>query len=714
MRQVIQSLQDGNVEVVEVADPQAIAGQVLIRSTRSLISAGTERMLVEFGRANLLQKALQQPERVRQVLEKVSTDGILPTIAATRSKLSQPITLGYSNVGVVFESRAGAFCAGDRVVSNGNHAEIVTVPRNLCAKIPDSVTDEEAAFTVVGAIALQGIRLVAPSLGETVVVSGLGLIGLLAVQLLRAQGCHVIGIDFDQAKLDLARGFGADVVNLSAGEDPVKVAAVISRGRGVDAVLVAASTASSDPIHQAAAMCRKRGRIVLIGVTGLELNRADFYEKELTFQVSCSYGPGRYDASYEQGGHDYPVGFVRWTEQRNFEAVLDMLANGQMNVAPLISKSFDIADAPKAYEILARDRNSLGLLLRYPEPKDAASMRPKHTVQLLPPRVVATGIVTVGAIGAGSYASRVLLPAFRKAGTRLKTISTQKGLSGTLEGRRLGFEQSTTDLDVLFADPQINTVVICTQHDSHFSLAAAALAAGKHVFVEKPLAITLEQLSEVERAYYAARQHGFAPILMVGFNRRFARLTKKLREQLDRATGPMSIIYTCNAGSIPAEHWTQDPTKGGGRLIGEACHFIDLARYLVRAPIISTRTVAMKSSNSRTPADTASISLAFGDGSIADIHYFSNGHRGFPKERIEVFRGGMVLRLDNFRRLVGYGTNDLRRSSILIQDKGAERCVACFVDAVRTGKAPPIAADELFEVSRAAIEAGEQAQAEVG
>src|SRR6267378_740544 len=492
MKQVLQNLKDGATELADVPCPSVGRGQLLIRTRRTLISAGTERMLVDFGKANLIEKAWQQPDKVRMVLDKIRTDGLLPTINAVRNKLDQPLPVGYCNAGVVVGLGEGVtdFKVGDRVASNGRHAEMVCVPSNLCAKIPEMVTDEAAAFTVLGAVALQGIRLAQPTLGEAFAVIGLGLVGLMTVQLLRAQGCRVLGADFDRNRLALARQFGADTVDLEMGGDPVAAAMAFSMERGVDGVLIAASTQSSDPVRQAARMCRKRGRIVLVGVTGLELSRADFYEKELTFQVSCSYGPGRYDPEYEEKGRDYPLGYVRWTEQRNFEAVLEMMAEGRLDVTPLISHRFPIRDAAKAYEAITGDAPALGILIEYPSEESAASRTQQRTVPLPGAAAVRVGGPAIGLLGAGNYASSVLVPAFAKTRARLRAIASANGLTGTHLGKKFGFEQSTTDVVAVLSDPQIDSVVIATRHDSHAGYVVDALRAGKHFFFFKDPATT--------------------------------------------------------------------------------------------------------------------------------------------------------------------------------------------------------------------------------
>jgi predicted dehydrogenase/NADPH:quinone reductase-like Zn-dependent oxidoreductase len=707
MKQILQSLKTGITEIADVPCPAVQRGQLLIRSSHTLVSAGTERMLVEFGKAGWVDKARQQPDKVRMVLDKVKTDGLLPTVEAVFNKLDQPLPLGYCNVGTVLEAGAGVtvFAVGERVVSNGKHAEAVSVPVNLCAKVPDAVTDEAAAFTVLGAIALQGIRLVKPTLGEAVVVTGLGLIGLMTVQLLRAHGCRVLGLDFDPARLALARQFGSETVDLSAGQDPLAAAAVFSRGRGVDAVLVTASTKSNEPVRQAARMCRQRGRIVLVGVAGLELSRADFFEKELSFQVSCSYGPGRYDPNYEEKGQDYPVGFVRWTEQRNFEAVLDMLADGRIDVRPLISHRFKIEDAEQAYQLVGGAEPSLGILLRYPsaaeQPEAALRVR---TLRLSPARAAA-GKASVAFIGAGNYATAVLIPAFKAAGARLQTVASATGVSAAHAGRKFGFEETTTATEGIFADPDISAVVVATRHNSHAQQVCLALEAGKAVFVEKPLALTLDELAQVEAAYADALAQGRKPLLMVGFNRRFAPQTVKMKFLLTGLDAPKALLMKVNAGAIPAEHWTQDREVGGGRIIGEACHFIDLLRYLTGSPIVGAQAASLGGAAGL--EDSATMTLSFADGSIGTVHYLTNGHKSFPKERLEAFCGGRILQLDNFRTLKGFGWPGFAKMNLWRQDKGQYRCVAAFVHAVETGGDAPISFEELREVSRVTIELAE-------
>nr|WP_246853938.1 bi-domain-containing oxidoreductase [Vibrio crassostreae] len=660
-------------------------------------------MLIDFGKANFIDKARQQPDKVKMVLGKIKTDGLMPTVDAVRSKLDQPLPLGYCNVGTVLDSGDTGFDIGTRIVSNGNHAEVVRVPKNLCAKVPDNVDDESAAFTVLGAIGLQGVRLINPTLGECVVVTGLGLIGLITVQLLRANGCRVLGIDFDSTKCELARQLGADIVDLSKGEDAIKAAEAFSRGRGVDGVIITASTKSSEPLSQAATMCRQRGRIVLVGVIGQEISRADFFAKELTFQVSCSYGPGRYDTEYEEKGNDYPVGFVRWTEQRNFEAVLDMMASGALNVKPLVTHRYAIDDALEAYKCLD-DKSSLGIVLDYPN--NDTTVLTVRSVTLNSEIASAPSSASCAFVGAGNYASRVLMPAFKNAGAGLNTVVTSAGMSAVHHGKKQGFVKASTEYKDVLADKAIDTVVIATQHNLHAQQTIDAIAAEKHVFVEKPLALYESEIDAIEGAFNATQTK---PKVMVGYNRRFAPHVVKMKELLSSVKGPKTFIMTMNAGEIPSDHWTQDPTVGGGRIIGEACHYIDLMRHLAGCKITGFNAMCMGDSPGVViREDKASITLSFEDGSFGTIHYFANGGKDFPKERIEVFANDAALQLDNFRKLVGFGWKGFSKMKLSSQDKGQNDCSKAFVDSIKQGSVSPISFDEIIEVARVSCQVAEQ------
>jgi predicted dehydrogenase/threonine dehydrogenase-like Zn-dependent dehydrogenase len=708
MKQLLQRYDTGEMRLADVPVPGATGVQLLVETRASLISAGTERSIVEVSRAGLVEKARKRPDQVRQVLDKVRTDGVAATLESVQSKLREPFPLGYCSAGVVVQtgSRVHGFAAGDRVVTNGPHSEYVLVPHTLAARIPPGVSFEHAAFTPVAAIALQGIRLAAPTLGETVVVYGLGLIGLLAVQLLRANGCRVIGIDRDAARLALAGRFGATVIH--GGEADAVGRVLAETGQvGADAVLLTLAASSDEPVHEAAAMSRRRGRLVLVGVTGLSLRRDDFYRKELSFAVSCSYGPGRYDPFYEDEGHDYPIGFVRWTEQRNFEAVLALMETGALDPAPLVTHRFAFERAHEAYDVITKGSGSLGVLLDYPDRGGAAPDAAARTVILAagparrarPDAESAPGRVAV--IGAGAFARRTLLPLVAKAGFHLDTVVSSRGTSAGVLARQLGFERASTDLDAVLASPHIDTVFVLTRHDSHAALALRALRAGKHVFVEKPLALTEADLDELELETAASGR-----LLTVGFNRRFAPHAVRLSAEVADRAGPLSLIITVNAGSIPADHWAHHPELGGGRIIGEGCHFVDLARALAGVPIVRGGTLRARDAGGRAVEDIAHITLGFADGSTAVVHYLSSGARVFPKERIEAFADGRTLVIDNWRRFRDHGARASLRPGFGRQDKGHAAELRAWHEAVtRTGQ-PPIPLPELFEVSRWAVRLG--------
>jgi predicted dehydrogenase/threonine dehydrogenase-like Zn-dependent dehydrogenase len=694
MKQIIQDLIKGDTNLEEVPVPQVKQGHVLIQSTRSLVSLGTERMLVEFGKANLLQKAQQQPDKVKEVISKIKTDGIGPTINAVINKLGQPIPLGYCNVGRVIEVGKGVedFQVGDRVASSGPHAEYVCVPKNLVAKIPDHVTDEEAAFTVIGAIGLQGIRLVNPTFGETIVVVGLWLIGLITAQLLKANGCQVIGFDFDSAKIALAKSFGIDAVNPSEGIDQVAFVNNATNHVGADAVIITASNKSNEIISQSAKMSRKRGRIILIGVIGLDISRADFFEKELTFQVSCSYGPGRYDEIYEQKGLDYPLPFVRWTEKRNFDAVLHAIASKAIQVSPLITERVPLDSYQKIYGDMTGSKSIASILL-YPE----KSGEPQRAVAISSNKYT-PGKGTVGIIGAGSFTSAMILPCLKKTPAKLKFISSSAGLSGTTLAKKFGIAQSTTDNSFILNDKDVDLVVVTTRHNAHASMVADALNAGKHVFVEKPLALNQEELDKILVAYTQSGK-----TVSVGFNRRFAPLALQMKKVLGSSHTPMNITATMNAGFIPDNSWVHDMEIGGGRIIGEACHFIDLITYLAGSKVKAVCMNAM-GIQPKENADNASILLKYENGTNAVINYFSNGSKAYSKERVEVYHQNQTLIMDNWRKLKGYGFKNFSSASSG-QDKGHQNQFNLLIDAVIKGNNSIISMDELVNTTKASFAA---------
>ena len=701
MKQLFQNLRTGNVEQTEVPTPATAPGCLLIQTSKTLISPGTERMLAEFGKAGWFAKAKQQPEKVKQVLQKIKADGLKPTLEAVSHKLNQPLAVGYCNAGVVVEVGSGvsSFQVGDRVISNGPHAEFVCVPENLCAKIPDNVEDSTACFTVLSAIALQGVRLIAPELGETIAVQGLGLIGLLTCQILKANGCRVIGFDFDAAKVELAREFGVQAHNISSELDPVKAALEFSDGNGVDAVVITAATSSNDPIRHAPQMCRKRGRVVLVGVVGLDLKRSDFYEKEISFQVSCSYGPGRYESVYEEQGLDYPIGFVRWTEQRNFQAVLQLMSDGLLKTEKLQSATISFSEAGAHYDKLLEDRSSLGILLTY----ENAVLKRSFWTKKLPARIQHESTARIGFIGAGNFASRTLIPLFAKTKAELIGIASNSGVNATKVVKKFSFACNTTDDKELLTNKNINTIVVATQHNTHAELTMSALKAGKHVFVEKPLALNREELNSIQETYEKHRKQ----VLMVGFNRRFAPLTTKIKELLSERASPLTMSITVNPGAIPANTWIQDPSKGGGRILGEACHFIDFLSFICGAPIVSVYASSVGSAADGICNDKASIHLNFADGSIGTVHYFANGHKNISKERLEIFSDGRVLLLNNFYHLDTFGFKKFKKLYHKKQDKGYKNEIQAFLSAI-SGQGPaPIPFSELYNVSLATISAVE-------
>ena len=704
MRQVLQNLRSGQTIVEDVPVPGLTRNGVLIQTRTSLISSGSERMLVEFSKSSLISKAKSQPEKVKQVLDKIKTDGFLPTLEVVFSKLDEPMPLGYCNSGVVVAvgENVKEFKAGDRVANNGGHAEIVCVSKNLCAKIPKGVSDDQAAFTVLSSIGLQGIRLAAPQIGEKYVVYGLGLIGLVCVQLLRANGCEVLGVDINPNRLKLANKFGAFTVNSVGGNDVVAAANAWTREKGIDGVLITASAKTDEIIHQSAEMCRKRGHIILVGVVGLNLRRSDFYEKELTFQVACSYGPGRYDNSYEQMGMDYPYGFVRWTEHRNFEAILEFLNTGRLVVDDLITHRFPISKAPAAYAKISDDRNSLGVILEYPVKVERSSKISIPRMSTTP----RTSRVTVGVIGAGNFSKMILMPALRKCEARIAYVADLKGEAALHLARKFGAENAVTDYKLLLQDEKVNTIAIAVRHNMNAQLVCEALEAGKHVFVEKPLALNERELSDVLSAVANASDRFF----MVGFNRRFSRHSQKIKELVARRVGPLCMNMTINAGNIQPEHWVHDPKVGGGRIIGEGGHFIDLMVFLTGS-FITNVYASMVEGSVAIQEDKMSIVLSFKDGSVGTINYFANGLKSYPKETLEVFSDGRVLRLENFRRVIGYGFAGFKKFRTMRQDKGHNAEYAAFVDLVTKGGPDPlIPLEQLANVTRATFAAVESAR----
>ena len=700
MKQLLQNLKTGETYLETLPSPQVSNGSVLIQTTHSLVSLGTERMLVEFGKASLIEKARQQPEKVTQVLDKIKTDGLLPTVETVFNKLGQPIPLGYCNVGSVIDVGKGVteFAVGDRVASNGPHAEIISVPKNLVSKIPEGVSNEDATFKVIGAIGLQGVRLLKPQLGETVVVIGLGLIGLMTCQLLKANGCNVVGIDLDQSKCDLAQRWGIETIN-SQSTNPVKATMELTRNIGADGVLITASTKSNDVISQAAQMSRKQGRIVLVGVIGLNINRADFYEKELSFQVSCSYGPGRYDDQYEQKGIDYPLPYVRWTEKRNFEAVLNAIKDNRLKVKDLITERFPLEDYHQIYRDLD-SKKSIASILEYPR-LEIEEKSPKTITLNESTFKERKGVV--GLIGAGNFTNMTVLPSLKGSGANIKMIASSGGLSGTQLARKHDISQSTTDYKEILSDEEVDTVIITTRHGSHAKLVIESLNAGKNTFVEKPLALNQNELDNIIETYNNQQSITNSQTLTVGFNRRFSPHLKKVKQSIGDANGAINIIANMNAGFIPKDHWVHDLNSGGGRIIGEACHLMDVCVFLAGSLIES---VCMNGLGKETNlvTDNASIMLKFQNGSNAVINYFSNGSKKYSKERVEVYSQERTWIMDNYRKTEAFGVNGFKTLKTKM-DKGHKNQFHELIQRVQKGGKPLIPIEEIFNVTKASFAA---------
>ncbi len=705
MKAVIQNYRSGELTVADLPAPMVRPGGILVRTECSLVSAGTEKLMVELARKSLLGKARERPDLVRQVADKIRRDGLLPTLDTVRRRLDTPVPLGYASAGTVLEvgERAGDFRPGDRVACAGagyaGHAEVAFVPRNLAVKLPDEVSAEEGAFTTLGAIALQSVRLAAPAIGETVAVIGLGLVGLLAAQLARAAGCRVVGMDPDEGRCRLARTLGVEEA-CAGGEALAEACRRLTGGAGADAVIIAAGTRSSDPVALAGEIARDRGTVVAVGALGMDIPRKPYYEKELTFRVSRSYGPGRYDPEYEEGGRDYPIGYVRWTENRNLEAFVRQVALGAVRTEPLVTHRFPVTEALGAYDLITGKSGGsfLGVLLTYAG--RTADLRRK--IEVRSGTRAAEGSVRVGMLGAGGFATGVLLPAMQSIpGLELVGIAAATGLSARHAAERYGFRFAATDESAVIGDPEINTLAVVTRHHLHARQVLAGLQAGKHVFVEKPLCLTRMELDEIV-ALRGSLEPG--PLLMVGYNRRFAPLALRLREFLGGLGEPPVITCRVNAGYLPLSHWTQDPRQGGGRIIGEVCHFVDFLTFLSGA--LPVRVYARSLPDlGRYREDNIQVVVEFANGAVGTITYTAAGDKAFPKERVEVFAAGGAAVLDNFRVLetVHNGRRKVTRSRFG-QDKGHRGEWEAFARAITTPDAgPPIPFPELAAVTLATL-----------
>ncbi len=638
MKQLLQNIRDGKTIIENIPIPTPREGQALVKVSASLVSAGTERMVVEFAEKSYLGKARSRPDLVKQTLDKAKREGIMPTVSAVFNRLDQPMALGYSTAGtiVALGKNMQGFKVGQRVACAGGgyatHAEYNVVPRNLLTPLPKNVDFESAAFTTLGAISLHGFRLAEPQLGENVAVIGLGLLGLLTIQLAAAAGCHVLGIDIDPKRIKLASSLNVESVLRPQAES---AAAAFTANRGFDSIIICADTPSNDPVELAGIIARDRAKVVATGAVGLNFPRKVYYEKEISFINSRSYGPGRYDSNYEENGVDYPIGYVRWTEGRNFQAVVDLMGSGKLKVTPLISHRFDIEDGVQAYEVITGKKKEpfLGVLLTYPERKTKEERNVKFPSVVHRP----SSIVKLGVLGAGLYANATLLPVIKNnKDFELIGIASSGGLHAQHSGKKFGFQYATSSEDEIINDKSINTIAILTRHDSHSDLVIKAIKAGKNVFVEKPLAITPKQLEQVTKTL--STHHS---LLTVGFNRRFSPLIQNLKSSIVNRNEPLHAHYRVNAGYLPLNHWTQDEALGGGRIIGEACHFIDLITFLVGAAPVSVSAHALPNGG-KYREDNVSMTFTFPDGSIGVVDYLANGDKSMPKERLEVFCEGMV------------------------------------------------------------------------
>lgn len=704
MKQLVQNMRNGKTEIREIPVTAPPKGMALIRNACSVVSAGTERLVADFAEKNLVEKAASRPDLLKQVVEKARREGIVSSLDAALNRLDRPMYPGYSAAGTIVEvgDAMTGFSVGDRVACGGGnyavHAEYCTVPKNLIVKIPDNVSFEEASFATLGAVAVHGFRLSAPQLNESVLVIGLGLLGLMTVQIAKAAGCRVIGMDLRSDRLEVAKTLG---IETASREELLCKIPAFTRGYGADHVLICAGSQDNDTIELAANACRNRGSIVAIGAVGLDLPRRPFYDKEIRFIVSRSYGPGRYDHTYEEEGMDYPIGYVRWTENRNMESFLDLISSGKISLAPLITHSFPIEQADQAYKLIKGelDQQYLGVVITYPQ---AEPSEPIHqAIRLRPPSLPQP--IVVGMIGAGNYASATFLPLLksRPQDVALKSIASNRGASAREAAEKYGFEFAEVNSDAILDDPAINTVAILTRHNLHSDLVARALENGKHVYCEKPIALSLEQLQKVYTIYHDHLDQ----VLMVGFNRRFAPLIIQMMELLAGAKEPAAISYTVNAGFIPASHWVQDPDQGGGRILGEACHMIDLVSFIAKSRAIQVSTVGLPNMGVYSD-DNVNIQLKFENGSIASINYLANGEKSYPKEILKVFCAGRTLVLNDFRTLEQWfnGSKTSHRSAIKA-DKGHQLSWDSFLNAVRKGESLPIPAEEMFQSSLATIAA---------
>lgn len=696
MKQLIQNFKTGDLYVGEVPLPSLSRGLILVENGFSLISSGTERGTVKVGQASLLGKAKQRPDLVAQVIKNIQKEGLAATLQKVQTKLDSLKALGYSTAGTVQASMDthGKFKLGDRVACAGqdyaSHAELVAVPQNLVAKIPDNVSLEEAAFTTLGAIALQGVRQADPRLGESVCVIGLGLLGQLTCQLLKANGCLVFGIDLSDRLVSLANDISADRAINRNHPDLIKICETFTKGNGFDNIIITAAAPTNDPIELSAELARKKGKVIIVGAVKMDIPRdPHFYRKELELKMSCSYGPGRYDTNYEEDGNDYPLAYVRWTEQRNMEAFLDLVSKGLLKIKPLISHTFDIDDAEKAYDLVLGKtlEASMGILLRYPD-------HPKKSESVVSVAPLPQASITSAFIGAGSFAQSYLIPNVKKSDAALHSVVTSRGINSKNVAEKFGFAYSSSEANDVFSNEMIDTVFIVTPHNSHANYVVQALKSGKHVFVEKPLALQIEEVDEIIDAYKKAKK-----LLLVGFNRRFSKAAALVKNHIDSLQMPKVMNFRVNAGFLPKEHWTQKEDVGGGRILGELCHWIDLMQFFANSTPKSVHAIAIQTDNDKyTSTDNIIVNIIFNDGSIGTITYTAMGDPSLAKEYLEVFSGGKVGIIHDFKSVTLSSNN--REKILKVSGKGHSEEVSSFLNAIRSGASSPISFDSLIVTTK--------------
>ncbi len=698
MKQLFQNLNNGKIDLLDAPVPNIKKDHLIIRTHNSLISKGTEKMLLDFGKSNLISKALNQPNKVSQVLDKISTDGISTTLKTVRNKLDEPVPMGYCNVGEVIESDCPEFRVGDRVVSNGYHAEIVLVHKSLCSIIPSKVSYKEASFTVLSSIALNGVRLVKPEIGNTIVVYGLGLIGLLTCQLLLSSGCNVIGIDINNKLTSLARSYGVNTICSKDKNEILSFVNSLTMDQGADSVIITAAAKNDNIINESASITRRKGSIVLIGVVDLKLNRDIFYKKEISFQVSSSYGPGRYDNNSSQDAIEIPTHIRRWSVSGNFKTCLNLIEGKKIIVKDLLTHEFELKNYQKAYSLINEENFSLGIILNYNLNDQEIINKTINLNKINNLNKNLKNNAKINILGSGNYANSTLIPLLHKEHVQFGKLISATGTKAAFYGKKFKFEKISTDINESFKD-DANTIFICTQHDSHAKFVIKALEANKNIYVEKPLCLNLEQLKSIKKSYYSALEINPNLKFLVGYNRRFSPHVLKIKKILDKNKKPMSFVFNINSGHIDKDHWINDPNKGGGRLIGEACHFIDLARFLVGKKIINFSKQVMNNHIQ----DTFSISLKFLDGSIGIINYFSNGNKSYPKEKIEIFSDGKIFSINNFKNTNIFDSRIKFPNYSLYQDKGQKNMINLFLNSIRNNSKNIISIEEIFEVSELSI-----------